>query len=88
MRTSLWVAGVVIGMLGACKEPMADDPGYKATVLCNNTMKGQGGARNESKVLCVTLVGDRFRADPKGNYDALAKCILSAADEKAGRECK
>jgi hypothetical protein len=82
-------AGVfVLGMLAACKEPMSDDPGYKATVLCNNTMKGQGGARNESKALCIGLVGDRFRAQPQGHYDDLAKCILQSADEKSARECK
>lgn len=89
MRTPILAGWLLIfGLFTACKEPMSDDSGYKAQVLCNNTMKAQGGARNESKVLCIGLVGDRFRSDPQGSYDALAKCILSAPDEKTARECK
>ncbi len=85
---NLFSVGVIVGAIAGCKEPMSDDPGYRAQVLCNNTMKGQGGAKNESKVRCVSLVGDKFRAEPKGSYETLAKCILNAADDAAARECK
>lgn len=80
---------VAVLSLAACKEPMADDPGYRATVLCNNTMKGQGGGTNDAKARCIGWVGDKYRADPKGNYESYAKCIMAAGDdEKAAKACQ
>ena len=85
------VLPALLGLLAfvACKEPMADDPGYRATVLCNNTMKGQGGGTNDAKARCIGWVGDKFRTDAKGNHEAYAKCILAAGDdEKAAKACQ
>lgn len=84
------LAGVLL--VSACKEPMADDPGYKAGVTCNNKMKARAdkgeGTRNDSKATCIAMVGDRLRADAKADVSALADCILAAADEAAAKQCK
>jgi len=78
--------------LAGCKEPMANDPGYRATVLCTQKMKDRSaagkGTRNDSKATCIGKVGDRYRADEKGDLGALADCILGAPDEKTAGECK
>ena len=94
MRTShraSIVAAYALGMI-ACKEPMADDPGYKAQVACTQKMKGRAssgkGTRNDSKALCIGALGDKYRADPKANIDALADCILDAPDEATAKTCK
>ncbi|MFO0735752.1 MAG: hypothetical protein U0270_07730 [Labilithrix sp.] len=88
IRRFFVVMPIVLGAIG-CKEPMADDPGYRATVLCNNTMKGQGGGTNAAKARCIGWVGDRYKADPKGDYDAYAKCIMAAGDdEKLAKACQ
>jgi hypothetical protein len=75
-----------------CKEPMANDPGYRATVLCNQKMHGRSsagkGTRNDAKALCIGRVGDQFRAGASEPPDALADCILDAPDEKAAAACK
>jgi hypothetical protein len=75
-----------------CKEPMADDPGYRATVLCTQKMKARSaagkGTRNDSKASCIGKVGDRYRADARGDAGPLADCLLDAADEKAADACR
>jgi hypothetical protein len=71
---------------------MSDDPGYKAQVLCTQKMKARPdsgkGTRNDSKATCIGKVGDGLKANPSGDFNALADCILEAADEKAAQECK
>lgn len=78
--------------LMGCKEPMANDPGYRATVLCTQKMQGRSaagkGTRNDAKALCIGKVGDHFRAGANDPPDALADCILDAPDEKAAAACK
>lgn len=77
---------------GGCKEPMANDPGYRATVFCTQKMQGRSsagkGTRNDAKALCIGKVGDRFRANASDTPDALADCILDAPDEKAAAACR
>lgn len=94
MRTHAPLAAVVFFSLSVvgCREPMANDPGYRAQVTCTQKMKARaeagGGTRNDSKALCIGWVGDRYRADPSSNQDAFADCVLAAADEKAAELCK
>ena len=84
---------LTVGGLGlGCREPMADDPGYRAHVLCVQKMKGRAeaglGTRNDSKASCIGGVGDRIRANPTGDYNAFADCVLGAPDEAAAGKCK
>lgn len=52
-------------------------------------MKGQGGGTNDAKARCIAWVGDKYRADPKGDHDAYAKCIMAAGnDEKVAKACQ
>ncbi len=85
--------GLLLVLLAAsCKEPMASDPGYRATVLCTQKMQGRSsagkGTRNDAKALCIGKVGDRLRAGASEPLDPLADCILDAPDEKAAAACK
>lgn len=70
---------------------MADDPGYRAAVTCTQKMQARSsagqGTRNDAKALCIGVIGDRYRAEPKGNYDTLADCILGAPDEASSKAC-
>lgn len=90
-RPLLSVALAALAVAG-CREPMANDPGYRATVTCTQKMKARSeagkGTRNDAKATCIGWVGDRYRADPSGNHDALADCILAAESEKAAESCK
>jgi hypothetical protein len=82
----------IIAFVSGCKEPMSDDPGYKATVLCTQKMKARAdsgkGTRNDSKATCIGKVGDGLKANPSADLGALADCILDAPDEKAAQACK
>lgn len=82
---------VGLGLVG-CKEPAAEDPGYRAQVACNHSLQVRSsagkGTRNDAKALCIGRVGDLYRADPKANVDALVGCILDAPDEAAAKACK
>lgn len=87
---SLFVVAALAAV--ACREPAADDPGYRASVLCVQKMKARSeagqGTRNDSKASCIGWVGDRIRANPNGDYSAFADCVLGAPDEAAAGKCK
>lgn len=86
-----WLLGLV-AVVSGCKEPMSNDPGYRAQVLCTQKMKARAeagqGTRNDSKVTCIGKVGDGYKANPGAELGALADCILGAPDEKAAQACK
>lgn len=86
------VLATLVVAVSACREPMANDPGYRANVTCTQKMKSRAqagiGTRNDSKATCIGWVGDAYRKNPTGNFDALADCILAAESEEAAEKCK
>lgn len=80
-------------LVAACKEPMADNPHYKATVACTSVMKERasvpgGGTTNDAKVWCVQALERRYEAQPSAELGGLARCVLSAATSADAAKCQ